>query len=326
MPFLSIIVPVYNKEDYIESSIESILNQTFSDFELILVNDGSTDQSGRICDHYQKTDQRVVVVHQSNQGVSTARNTGLDVSTGRYIGFVDCDDELETDMYDLLISNALYHNADVSICGIKKIFPDKTVSLGGSNSVKIYNSDQALTGLLKKEFPRSVYDKIYLGANAKKVKFEGSIYEDTLYNFMVLAESKKIVYHDMLKYNYIIRENSVSMAKFSKKYIDSITVSGQILDICKAKRPDHIGEAINFDFVTNLSLLNIILISEKANYIEDYRLVSSNLVRLSKNLNGSATRAKHKYAFALFKCSPFIYEFMMKLYCEIAKADISKRK
>ena len=120
MPEISVIVPVYNCEKYIGKCIESILNQTFKDLELILIDDGSADESGKICDEYKIQDKRVKVIHEKNSGVSIARNVGINVAKGKYIGFVDSDDYLAPDMYESLYENLMKSHADVAICGIMK--------------------------------------------------------------------------------------------------------------------------------------------------------------------------------------------------------------
>lgn len=120
-PKISIIVPVYKVEKYIHKCIDSILNQTFKDFEIILVDDGSPDNCGKICDEYAQKDDRVVVIHKENCGVSSARNAGLDIARGEYIGFVDSDDYIEDDMYENLYNCSVLNNADISIIGVKEI-------------------------------------------------------------------------------------------------------------------------------------------------------------------------------------------------------------
>ena len=114
---LSIIIPVYNTEKYLHRCVDSVLQQNMSDYELILVDDGSTDGSGKICDEYKEKDSRVKVIHTQNQGVSKARNTGLELSSGEYIGFVDADDYIDADMYEKLIEASIDSNADVCCCG-----------------------------------------------------------------------------------------------------------------------------------------------------------------------------------------------------------------
>ena len=115
-PIISIIVPIYNVGKYLPKCIESILNQTFKNFELILVNDGSTDNSGVVCDDYEKKDTRIKIIHKSNGGVSSARNAGLYVAKGEYIGFVDPDDYIDKNMYEKLYRLCIDNNSDIAIC------------------------------------------------------------------------------------------------------------------------------------------------------------------------------------------------------------------
>ncbi|HEL7541574.1 TPA: glycosyltransferase, partial [Enterococcus faecalis] len=125
MPKISIIVPVYNVEKYLEKCVRSILAQTFTDFELILVDDGSPDSSGAMCDQFAEQDERVKVIHKENGGLSDARNAGIEIATGEYLGFVDSDDYIADDMYELLYTNIVKEDADLSICGIYDVYEGK---------------------------------------------------------------------------------------------------------------------------------------------------------------------------------------------------------
>lgn len=120
IPKISIIVPVYNVELFLHKCIISILSQTFKDFELILINDGSTDKSGEICDVYSQKDSRIKVIHKKNEGQSSARNKGLEIARGDYIGFVDSDDWIEQDMYKTLYESSIKANADIAVIGLEK--------------------------------------------------------------------------------------------------------------------------------------------------------------------------------------------------------------
>ena len=116
MYLISIIVPVYNVESYLKKCLESIINQTYKNIEIILIDDGSTDSSGKICDDYANKDKRIKVIHKQNGGVSDARNTALDICRGDYIGFIDSDDYIELDMYETLLKFLLNNNLDVAMC------------------------------------------------------------------------------------------------------------------------------------------------------------------------------------------------------------------
>ena len=117
-PLISVIVPVYNVEEYLTQCIESIINQTYTNLEIILVDDGSTDQSGKICDEYAIKDDRIQVIHKENRGVGSARNVGLDTSKGEYVSFVDSDDYVDKNYIKILLKQMLEHNVQVSICNL----------------------------------------------------------------------------------------------------------------------------------------------------------------------------------------------------------------
>ena len=122
---ISIIVPVYKVEKYIDECIKSIINQTYTNLEIILIDDGSPDNCGKICDEYAKNDKRIKVIHQKNMGQSVARNVGLEYAKGDYIGFVDSDDYIKNNMFEVLHNNLVSYNADISICNIIKVKNNK---------------------------------------------------------------------------------------------------------------------------------------------------------------------------------------------------------
>lgn len=152
MAKISIIVPAYKVEKYIDRCINSILNQTFVDFELILVDDGSPYRCGAIFDNYSKIDKRIKVINKKNEGLAEARNAGIKVATGEYIAFVDSDDFINKNMYKALYDNAIKYDADISMCQFKYIYPDDVIDENSefySGEVLIYNNIQALEMLYK---------------------------------------------------------------------------------------------------------------------------------------------------------------------------------
>ena len=146
-PLLSIIVPVYKVEKYLSECIDSILAQTLTDFELILVDDGSPDHCPEICDEYAKKDDRIVVIHKANGGVSSARNSGILAAQGDYIGFVDADDLIVPEMYAFLYDAILKHHVDLVSCQYKRFLKDVSVSTGEDRVRvgRLYNNTKALT-------------------------------------------------------------------------------------------------------------------------------------------------------------------------------------
>ena len=140
-PEISIIVPVHNLEKYIETTVESLLNQTFSDIEIILVDDGSTDSSPMICDKLAEQHGCITAIHQENLGVSVARNTGVAAAKGKYIGFCDGDDTVEPDMYEFLYNLAVKDNADISLCEVRFILPDGSVKNIATGEYKVWDNN-----------------------------------------------------------------------------------------------------------------------------------------------------------------------------------------
>ena len=209
MSEISIIVLVYNVEQYLENCIESILNQTFKDFELILVDDGSTDNSGKICDIYEKKDTRIKVIHKNNGGLSSARNTGLDIACGKYIGFVDSDDSIHPKMYEVLYNLIKNHKSDISCCNYKRTYDisckeheelnlNEVIEMSNIEAIeKLYDKEIGVRLVIacNKLYCKSLFDKIHY-----KV---GRLHEDEFMAHRILYNSKKITYVDNELYYYL---------------------------------------------------------------------------------------------------------------------------
>lgn len=217
MPKLSIIVPVYKNEKYLNKCVNSILNQTFTDFELILVDDGSPDNCGMICDDYALKDKRVKVIHQTNSGVSVARNRGIEVATGDYIGFVDSDDYISNMMYENLMNIAVVTEADIVKCGFQE-FDD--FQLGTIK--RFYNTVECIENkseILQRYFQGVLYIVIWNGIYKKEVVCNvqypiGIIAEDNYASGMYLAKAKKVIFVDDVLYYY--RQNFYGLSKFEE--------------------------------------------------------------------------------------------------------------
>lgn len=326
MAALSIIIPVYNKEQYIDGCLTSILNQTFTDFQLILVDDGSTDGSEAICRRFAEADNRITLITKPNGGVSSARNVGLSKASGKYIGFIDSDDVIEPDMYELLVRNAEQCQADISICRLKTIFPDKTVAPAEQDGVKIYRHDHALSLFLKGELDMSANNKIYKAELAKQVQFNGHVYEDILYLSKIFLKAQKSVFENVVKYHYIVRDSSVSVKQFNARYLETIAVSAEIVKMVKEQAPGCLAEAQSFDVTANLSLLNLLLLVGKDVYPQAYQQVINTLNNYSQFIkNSPAVRKKHKIAYRLFAISPWLYTQAMHMYSVLTGAETTKR-
>jgi glycosyltransferase involved in cell wall biosynthesis len=223
VPEISIIVPVYGVEKYLDKCVKSILNQTFKDFELILVDDGSPDNCGAMCDAYAEIDDRIVVVHKENGGLSAARNAGIEIARGRYLGFVDSDDYIETDMYELLYTNLKKEAADLSIVGLFDLYAGKEPEIKKHEYIVTDMLGAAKIILEGKLVSVNAYNKLYKKEIFEHVRYpEGRITEDAAVILKVLEQTTKVVIDTNQKYYYYHRENSISSNHFSKKDLDTI--------------------------------------------------------------------------------------------------------
>ena len=215
---ISIIVPVYNTEKYLKRCIESLIHQTYSNLEIILINDGSKDHSKEICLEFSKKDKRIHYLEQTNQGAASARNFGIKQAKGAYIGFVDSDDVISLDMFSTLYHNLVTYQADLSICEVVRF--QKETSFTNSNHIAIYDVKEALQVLLEdKKICSYSVNKLCKKELLQNVQYPiGKLQEDvgTVYQF--ITNAKKIVYSDSKLYGYYTRENSVTTS-ISEKFI-----------------------------------------------------------------------------------------------------------
>lgn len=218
MARLSVIVPVYNAEKYINKCVESILNQTFTDFELILVDDGSLDSCGRICDEYAKKDSRVRVIHKENGGQSSARNIGLDVAKGEIIGFVDSDDDIEVNMYKNLIDYMDKERLDIAFCDVYLVRGDRIRKQSMYSGNKVLNKKEGLNDNLICKIDNAVWNKIYKKSIFDNLRFkEGIVYEDVRIMYKIFNKSQRSGYLKECLYYYYKRPNSTIALSFNSK-------------------------------------------------------------------------------------------------------------
>ena len=224
MKKISIIVPIYNAKKYIERTVNCLINQTYHNLEIILVDDGSTDGSSILCDKYKKKDSRIKVIHQKNSGVSGARNVGLKYATGEYIGFVDSDDYISLNMYEELYNNLISTNSDISVCSYLT-FKDKLPNFNNEINIKIFDRIDALKDIISDGvITNFLWNKLFKKEVFKNISFpEGKIYED-LYVMPRLIDNASIICFDSKRmYGYYQRSdsyvNSYSLEK-NKNYLE----------------------------------------------------------------------------------------------------------
>lgn len=265
---ISVIVPVYNVQNYLKKCIQSIINQTYKNIEIILVNDGSTDDSGLICEKFSDVDSRISVVHKTNGGLSDARNVGIKMAHGKYIGFVDGDDYIDKLMYEKLINKMERSNADIAICGRCRI---KEKAKRGKNVFKnkktyVLDKETAFKKFLtRKYFDSSACDKLFKRALFKDIKFPlGCTQEDILTFYKLLEKSKKVILLKEVLYFYVIRKGSITCTNgnFSKNKLSIYSKYMKVSLFVKERYPSIIKERECFECY---ALLEIILIMLKSN-------------------------------------------------------------
>lgn len=208
---ISIIIPVYKVEEYLEKCIESVLKQTYTNLQIILVDDGSPDNCGKICYEYAKKDPRIEVIHKVNGGLSDARNVGIAKAKGKYIGFVDSDDYIKEDMYEILINLIKEYDADVSICNLYDVIDGKEYIRNNENGIQEYSRLEILKEvLLDKNIQSYAWNKLYKKELFDEIKYPiGKKYEDIGTTFYVFEKCNKIVVTSKPEYYYLKRSDSL---------------------------------------------------------------------------------------------------------------------
>ncbi|MCM3568229.1 glycosyltransferase [Neobacillus mesonae] len=274
---LSIVVPIYNVEQYLPNCIESILSQTYKDFEVILVNDGSPDNCGEICENYAKKDNRIKVIHKVNEGVSSARNCGINLSKGEYIGFIDPDDTVEPEMYDVLLQTAKKNNADIVVCPIKtKNFINNTVSIspvwkdvGCVLDQEIIRDYIIPSVLVERTYSliscvNKVYKKSLFIDNQIRFENRKSHSEDAILNWTLLNKINKLIFIDKPLYNYQINKRDSLTQIFRENFYEYILDNKNFkLEICKIYNLEKYSSTIKNHYVgVTLSFMQNVVIRE----------------------------------------------------------------
>lgn len=221
MPEISVIVPIYNVEEYVRECIESILNQTFKEFELLLVNDGSTDNSPQICKYYEELDSRVKVINKINGGLSDARNAGIDVAEGKYLTFIDGDDFITEDTLETMYNAINKTDIKIAVCNMVRYYEDGETEpfyRPSENKVLLKNQDR-----FKTLAQPSVCNKMFKAQLFEKIRFPyRKYYEDTFVYHELVMQTNTVVLTGNDSYYYRCRRGSILDGGYSKKYFDFI--------------------------------------------------------------------------------------------------------
>ena len=247
---VSVIVPVYNVESYVAKCIESIVNQTFKDLDIILIDDGSTDSSGSICDRYAEKDKRIKVIHKVNGGVSSARNAGLDIAVGEYIVFVDGDDYINSQMIETLYSVIVENNSDLVMCNY--IHVNENGEKVGISELRItqpqvISSDWMLERVSRGwTFGAIIWNKMYKSRLFNELRYPSlNNGEDEFVSHHVMARAEKAVIIPDVLYYYTLRQGSLTKSEFSLSNVNSLYALIDRIDFfCSLGKTDYAGNAL----------------------------------------------------------------------------------
>ncbi|GAL90631.1 glycosyltransferase [Jejuia pallidilutea] len=303
---VSVVVPVYNVEKYLHRCVDSLLKQSYKNLEIILINDGSLDSSGEICDELAKKDHRIKVVHQKNGGLSAARNTGLNHVTGDYISFIDSDDWIEQSMYEEMLYYAYNHNLDIIECDIQSTMdPEKKAK----EKFIIENKEQNALRIIENQF-FSVCRRIYRYNLIKDLRFiENYIYEDMIFTTFFFKRIDKVGYINKPFYNYFIENSSSIMHGAYKeknvKSIDAIRIFQENIKNCFDS--EKINKAAS-NYITFFALHHYQELFNNTNFDPDYkhrkflkRLINRNYDSNSaNNIHTKIARYSPLFIFSVF--------------------------
>ena len=319
---ISIIVPVYNVEAYLDRCMESILKQTYKRLEIILVDDGSTDSSGEKCDAYAKQDSRIKVIHKVNGGLSDARNAGLALATGDYIGYVDSDDWINPDMYECMYGACVENNAQLAVCRYFREYQEQTEAGGTGKTVPLTREDLLkiyISGNDEYIIYNSVWSKLFKRDLVADMIFpKGRNSEDIMYTTKAFCRLERAVYIDRCLYHYVLdREGSImNVSRGERMFRDEIPFWREHIACIREHVSDEMADLAAYYFWRRLLFYYIDmknnncdayakrLVDEiKADRQELLRVYQSNLVS-----KGDKVRMK------LFLCSPSLYAIVVRLY------------
>lgn len=315
MELISIIVPVYNIQDYLPRCLDSILEQTYENLEIILIDDGSKDDSGKICDDYAERDKRIKVIHKENGGVSSARNAGLDAATGDCIGFIDGDDLIEPDMYSILIQNMKTHNVDISVCQMDTVSVDGKIEQTYSFQSQKLKIEDVVDGFFFDEFIKAIMysqcNKIY-----KRSIIEGSYYrpykygEDILFVFESLMKSTSIYYDNRVGYHYIHRVESAMTSSFSVKRLDYVYAAQEVVLLCKQFYPDLASNAELWLYQHMLITLRQVVLLEDQRGFAEYITMSKRYLKENKRYLSRLPLKRRLDYFGIMYCNAYLHLLM----------------
>ncbi len=313
---ISIIVPVYKVEKYLKRCIDSIINQTYKNLEIILVDDGSPDNCGQICDEYAEKDSRIKVIHKENHGVSAARNTGIDIAAGEYLGFVDSDDWIEKDMYELLYYAIKKHSVKMSCAGRYSVNQNKKTKFCYRKEEAISSEEMLIKIFKQKECDISIWDKLYHRSLFDNIRFPvGKRHEELAIIHKIIFSAERIAVINRPLYNYRQIPSSFTKQRLSKENLILVDYADQVVEFCADNYPSIKKYALAFSAKKRLELC--IKVTEIKNSTLEEDLLAKELFNdLFRHKAELTFFDKIRYIVLLTGTYPYVRDFIKGIACK----------
>lgn len=246
-PLISVIIPVYNVEKYLDRCVSSVVNQTYAQLEIILVDDGSPDNCPAMCDAWAEKDRRIQVIHKKNGGLSDARNAGMRAATGKYMAFLDSDDYIALEMYQLLLEQMHTDDSDIAACGVEMVFEDGSAPRKLTRDGKcLLNRAEAMEAVIRESWLKPpVWGKLYKSDLIRDIPFPvGKYHEDVFWSYQAVARAEKVSVIDTPCYFYIQRSGSIMDESYSLHRLDVIVAKQQRVRFIQTAFPELTGLAV----------------------------------------------------------------------------------
>ena len=312
MPSISVIVPVYNAEAFLDRCVQSILVQTMGDFELFLIDDGSPDRCGEMCDAYAKLDPRIKVIHQKNAGQAAARNRALDIAKGEYFAFADSDDYVHPRSFEILLSNAKKHNAQISVGSYQSVTGLVDHEPIGDLPSQAWKGQEFLRHCLLASVdkkPWVLWDKIFHRDCFKTIRFpEGRIYEDNAVVYRMLYEAETVADCDAKLYYYFFNESSTVNQTFKLKHLDWLKVLEEMIPYFEEKQDQILVDKLNKSYLYALTDLY----GKVSTHLNEPAALAELKSKLKKQYN----QEKTKYPITI-KTHPNVIEILRPTYAKL---------
>lgn len=321
---ISVIVTAYNIAPYLERGVNSVLNQTYRNLEIILVDDGSTDGGEEICDRLAEKDDRLIVIHKENKGPGDARNVGMDIAKGSFIGFVDGDDWIDADMYERMLAEALEHQADMAVCRYRRVYRDHTED-ASVNRIVVFEGQEALQYYVEEreeyDIQNAAWNKLYRREVLEGLRFDvGKWYEDVMFSAKALGRAAKCVYLDSAAYNYIIdREGSIMNVRInSRTFTDQIPAYRERSGYLRSLGREDLADIHDYFVYKRLLLfyneVKKSRLPEKKEYLQKItNVINEGREDCDRIYRCAVANANEKRKMELFLKSPRLYWCVMRL-------------